>query len=143
MDNEILESILRDNANAKRLSEVVPIIIRVINAYHAGQIDLPSGDTRFRKEFVMWSPSVLRGAKKSVLHSKPFSEVQVARLLQRLQDSGRQSPKADRTLTASFALLRCFEQGTLHPEAFEAIAKEASGRSQLAIARRLAKKTEF
>ena len=135
---EVLDSILRDNADAKKLSEIIPVILRVIAAYHSGEINLPSADVD-RKEFLMWSPSVLRGEKKSVTHSRPFSEVAVARLLDRLQDAGRRTPKANRQIVAAFALLRCFERGTLNPEAFEAIAKEASANSQLAIARRLAK----
>lgn len=139
-DNTVLADILRQNENAQRLSELIPVIIKVIAAYHANEIDLPSADVR-RKDLLMWSPSVARkGSKRPRLDCKAFTEAQIARLLNRLQNSGNRF-KADRNIAAAFALLRAFENGGLNPSTFEVLAKNLSGRAQLALARIVSKKT--
>ena len=138
-NDEVLAAILRDNESAKKLSELIPIIIRVIAAYQADQIDLPKTGVRSHGEYVMWSPSVIPNRQRPTTHSRAFTMMQVATLLQRLQTSVGRRKKADRSVTSAFALLRQFEQGNLDPATFELLATGLSLRGQLELARKLSK----
>ena len=135
---ETLLALLKENAEAKTLSQLIPVITKTIALFHANEIDLPVSDVR-RRDFLMYSPSVLRGRRKPQTHTREFTEVQIAELLGRLQDKGRGQRKADRAVTSAFAFLRQFEQGNLNTEMCEVLAKELSGRAQLKLARRFSK----
>ena len=102
---EALAALLKENAEAKTLAQLIPVITKTIALFHNNEIDLPVSDVR-RRDFVMYSPSVLRGRQRPRTHTRQFTEVQIAQLLQRvMQSKGNGQHKAARIITSAFALL--------------------------------------
>ena len=134
-----LAVILRGNEKAKTLRELVPVVLAAVAAYHRGDIELPSADLKKNTARTMWSPSILvrpRPRLKDEPHARLFLEVQIAKLLNRLQDDGHGRQKSDRSIVSAFRFLRKFESGQISDAGkFCDLAKNLSGRDVLTLAR--------
>lgn len=136
---DALEKILADNANAKTLAQLIPLLIRLVALYQADVVNFPPAGDFARLDWRYWSPQFIRGRARPATHSRPFWGMQLATLLGRTQDKGGGKRKLDRNMSAAMRLLEYYEVHSIPVETFYRLAENLSQRAQLELARKISK----